>query len=97
MKADPATLLTRLLVLYWAGGVTQEVAAKLVGIRRVEFAELADLRHCLVVIEAAAWRYYLRAFHQQFPECDRNLAYRHPVDSRGFEGRMYSDDELLSR
>jgi len=93
---DPGSLLTRLLALYWMGGVTQAKAAKLVGIRRDEFMELADLRRCALIIEAAAWRYYLRAFNGCFPDCDRQLAYRHASDARGFERRMYSDEDLLA-
>ena len=92
----PQTLLTRLLALYWMGVVTQAKAASLVGIRREEFMELADLRRCALIIEAASWRYFLRAFNERFPECDRQLAYRHPHDAHGFEGRMYTDDELQS-
>jgi len=89
-------LLDALLALYWCDGVTQQKAAKLLGIRRAEFSELADLRRCALILEAAAWRFYLRAFNGCFPECDRHLAYRHSPDSRGFERRMFTEDELLA-
>lgn len=89
-------LLDALLALYWCDGVTQYKAAKLLGIRRDEFSELADLRRCALILEAAAWRYYLRAFNGCFPECDRHLAYRHRYDSKGVERRIYTEAELLT-
>lgn len=90
----PADLLTRLIVLYWHGGVTQAKAASLVGIRRGEFVELAELRKCALIIHAASWRYFLQAFNGCFPECDRRALYR-PVPVSGTR-RKYTDDELLA-
>ena len=88
-----ADLLTRLIVLYWREGVSQGVAAKLVGIRRNEFVELAELRKCATIIEAATWRYFLVAFNGCFPECDRRTLYR-PVHGFG-TCRQFTDAELL--
>lgn len=90
----PADLLTRLIVLYWRGGVTQAKAASLVGIRRNEFVELAELRKCALIIHAASWRYFLQAFNDCFPECDRRTLYR-PVPASG-TSRKYTDGELLA-
>lgn len=92
----PADLLTMLLVLYWRGGVTQKQAAKLLGIRCGEFVELAELRRAVVVMEAVAWRYFLQAFNECFPECDRRAVYRPERDPRNHGGRTYTDAELLA-
>ena len=89
-------LLEALLALYWCDGVTQQKAAKLLGMRREEFSELADLRRCALILEAAAWRYYLRAFNGCFPECDRHLAYRHRDDTKAVKRRLFTEAELLS-
>lgn len=92
----PAALLDALLIRYWHGGVTQAKAAQLLGIRRAEFVELADLRKCVAIIETHAWRYFLQAFNERFPECDRRAVYRPVADGRAFAARMYTDADLLA-
>ena len=92
-KADD--LLTALLVRHWKGGVDQAQAAKLIGIRKDEFAELAALRHCLLILENMGWRYYLARFNYAFPECDQ-ASVRRPADPRAFVPRTYTDTELLT-
>lgn len=67
---SPEQLLNRLLALHWLGGVTDEDAAKLVGIRKADFAEYADVRLLEHGLRRAALAYFRRAFHRQFPECD---------------------------
>lgn len=70
----PEDLLTALLQLYWAEGVTQERAAKLLGIAKATFAELADLRLVTDGLERAARDYYREQFNYRFPECDPRCA-----------------------
>jgi hypothetical protein len=67
---DPRALLDRLLALYWLEGVSAEVAAGLLNIRKADFLELADLRLVERGLQRAAMRYYRRAFNRQFPRCD---------------------------
>lgn len=95
MKADATALLDRLLALYWRGGVTQARAAQLVGIRRDEFVELAELRRAVLMLEAAAWRHFLSAFLYRFPECDQRAVRRESDRGIAAGSRMYTDDELL--
>lgn len=89
-------LLDGLLLLYWREGVTQKEAAKLLGIRKDEFAELAALRRCCLIIEDAAWRYFLAQFNHTFPECDRRATKRDTGPRWDRKGRMYTDDQLLT-
>lgn len=88
-------LLTALLVHYWRGGVEQGDAAKLLGMRKDEFAELAALRKCELIVDDLTWRHYLSRFNQLFPECDRNATKRNVPDWHKPEGRMYTEAELL--
>lgn len=69
-------LLDCLLTLYWRDGVTQSDAARLVGLRKETFAELADLRLGEAALQRVAMDYYRRAFYRLFPECDP-AAHRH--------------------
>lgn len=92
----PDDLLTMLLVVYWRGGVDQCEAAKLLGIRKEDFAELAELRRGLLIYDLVVWRYFMRAFNERFPECDRRCSYRAEPDPRNYSGRMYTDAELLA-
>jgi hypothetical protein len=66
----PRQLLDRLLALYWLEGVSAEVAAGLLHIRKADFLELADLRLVERGLQRAARVYYRRAFHCLFPWCD---------------------------
>lgn len=95
-RATAADPLTRLLHLHWRGGVDQAQAAKLVGIRKDEFAELAALRKCLLIVERAVWRYYLARFNFAFPECDRMAMRRAHPSNAPVEVRRYTDIELLT-
>lgn len=107
-RRDPsADLLTRLLVRHWKGGIDQHDAAKLIGIRKDEFAELSALRHCLLILENMGWRYYLARFNHAFPECDRASVKRQsPHNSelwapsryrmQALDSRAYTDAELLT-
>lgn len=63
-------LLHALVVCYWRGGVTQESAAKMVGIRKAEFGEYARGLLFMDLIEQVGWRYYLARFSYAFPETD---------------------------
>ncbi len=63
-------LIHALVVCYWRGGVTQEAAAKMLGIRKAEFGEYADSLVFVDAIERLAWRYYLARFSYAFPETD---------------------------
>lgn len=74
MSASSRDLLAALLQLYWADGVTQEKAAKLLGIAKATFAELADLRMVKDGLERAARDYYREQFNYRFPECDQRCA-----------------------
>lgn len=95
-QPDHADLLTRLIVLYWRDGVTQEAAAKLVGIRRDEFVELAELRLGIYAFEAVAMGRLMAAFNELFPECDRRASYRKDCGFRSDDGiRQYTDADLL--
>lgn len=96
MTHRPEDLMAALVCRYWAGGVTQDVAAKLLGIRKQAFAELAD--GCLFVqlIENAAWRFYLARFNHTFPECDSRARKRITFDAWDRGGRMFTDAELLN-
>lgn len=93
--SDARILLDRLLALHWRGGVTQEEAARLVGIRREEFVELSDLRHATAILENVSWRHYLGAFLYAFPECDPRATKRDAGQGWSRAGRMFTDDELL--
>lgn len=73
MSRKPAELLDALLAVYWRGKVMQGEAAKLVGIRKEDFAELAELRMGEAALDRVVWAYYLRAFHRSFPNCDVKL------------------------
>lgn len=66
---DTARLLDRLLALYWADGVTQGQAAVLLGMRKEDFAEFADLWLGERALLRVANDYLARAFHSRFPEC----------------------------
>lgn len=68
--SDLLTLLHRLAICYWRGGVTQEAAAKMLGIRKAEFGEYARGLLFVDLIEQAGWRYYLARFSHRFPETD---------------------------
>lgn len=83
MKADPRDLLTALLDACRCGLVTQPRAAKLLGIRKEEFAELSDLRLGIDGWERAAWRYFEERFNYRFPECDPRCA---TGKARAYEG-----------
>src|SRR5690606_14320253 len=67
---DARTLLDGLLTLYWCGGVTQEVAAQWLDMRKEDFAEYADMRLGIAALGRAAWRYYRAAFYRLFPRCN---------------------------
>ena len=96
MTYDPAQLLSALLVLYWREGVTQQAAARLVGMRRQEFVELAELRLGIHAFEAMAMRRFESAFNELFPECDRRTSYRKDCGFRSDVGvRQYTDADLL--
>ncbi len=96
MTDSPATLLTRLLVMYWHEGVTQTQAANLLGIRKEDFAELADWKLGEMALERASWAFYVSQFHYQFPECDRHATRRDHGPTWNREPRMFTDNELLS-
>lgn len=96
MSRDPEALLTQLLVMYWHDGVSQTQAANLLGIRKEDFAELADWRLGEMALERAAWTYYVAQFHYRFPECDRHATHRDHGPTWNREPRMFTDDELLS-
>lgn len=96
MRADAEVLLDRLLARYQAGGVTQEQAAKLVGIRRADFVELSAMRRWVHVLEAIVWQRYMAAFLYRFPECDKRATHRPTPQWRESEGRRYTDEELLT-
>ena len=82
--------------MYWHEGVTQAEAAKLVGIRREEFVELAELRLGIHAFEAVAMRRFEAAFNELFPECDRRTSYRKDCGFRHDDGvRQYTDADLL--
>lgn len=66
----PADMLKALALCYWRGGVTQEAAAKMVGIRKAEFGEYARGLLFVDLIEQVGWRYYLARFSYAFPETD---------------------------
>lgn len=70
-------LIDRLLALYWLGGVTQCQAAMLLGIRKQEFAEYAELREGQRALERVANEYLVRAFNHAFPWCDPALMAMH--------------------
>ena len=78
-------LLAAVLDAYWKGEVTQAKAAKLIGIRRKWFVELAEIKLVDRVISddrllrAAAWRIFLSAFHECFPECDSRIRAQGPL------------------
>lgn len=63
-------ILSRIVAAYLQGRLSQSRAAKLIGIRKEEFAEYADGEMLLAAIERAAWGYYLSHFAYVFPECD---------------------------
>lgn len=97
MRPQADELLTRLIALYWRCGVTQQDAAKLVGIRRDEFVELAELRLGIYAFEAMAMRRFMAAFNDLFPECDHRASYRKECGFRKDDGyRLYTDEDLLS-
>jgi hypothetical protein len=62
-------LLTALLDACRHDLVTHEEAAKLLGIRKSDLSDLVAWR----MVEAAAWRTFVGAFHHTFPECDARL------------------------
>ena len=81
MRPTDAEMMTQLVDLYLRGGVMQGAASQLLGLRKETFAELADLRLGVAALEREAGRYYVDAFHQQFPHCDVK-AWRHARHAR---------------
>jgi hypothetical protein len=67
---DTARLLDRLLALYWADGVTQGQAAVLLGMRKADFAEFADLKLGERALARVANEYLAGSFNAAFPHCD---------------------------
>ncbi len=78
-------LLALVLAAYWDGRVTQAQAAKMIGIRREWFVAMAEVKLVERVISderllrAAAWRIFLSAFHECFPECDSRIRAQGPL------------------
>ena len=69
----------------------------MVGIRRGEFVELAELTLGIHAFEAMAMRRFESAFNELFPECDRRTSYRKDCGFKRDHGtRQYTDDDLLS-
>ena len=91
-RHSPAFLLAALLTRYQRGHVDQAEAAKLLGIRKSDFADLAAYRS----METWAWSYYLDRFNYAFPECDRRAVMRQSIGNSAFKARTYTDTELLT-
>lgn len=94
-EATPEQLLDTLLSRCWRGDVTLAKAARMVGVRKEDFAELATGKHFLAIIENAAWRYYMAQFNYSFPECDPRARKRDPLFNNGFGERQFTDSDLL--
>lgn len=75
-------ILSHILAAYWQGRISQTRAAKLIGIRKAEFAEYADGLMVLAAVERAAWAYYVSRFCQAFPECDPRAVRRDSLPMR---------------
>lgn len=72
MKRAPVSknrLLASLVDRCRRGLVSQEEAARLLGIRKSELGDLIAWR----TVEAGVWRCYVSAFHEAFPWCDARL------------------------
>lgn len=79
----------------WRGDVTIASAARMVGVRKEDFAELATGKHFLAIIENACWRYYMAQFNYSFPECDQRAVRRENLYRNGHGEREYTDSQLL--
>lgn len=95
--------LTKIVGMYERAELTQKAAAELVGIRLEDFVFLANARryrllelmddpawwiYACKVVEGAAWRNFLAAFHSVFPECDEQAVRHDSLPAR-------NDDSLL--
>lgn len=58
------------LTLYWDDSLTQQEAAFALGMRKTTFAELADLKRCVSILERLVRAYLGDAFNAAFPWCD---------------------------
>jgi len=95
--------LAKIMDMYWRAELTQKAAAELVGIRLEDFVFLANARryrllelmddpawwiYACKVVEGAAWRKFLAAFHDAFPECNERAVRHDSLPAR-------NDDSLL--
>lgn len=85
-------LLRNLILTYWHGGIGQQQAAWFLEMRKETFAELASGYLFLLILENAAWRRYLAAFNEAFPECDERTV-RPPPLARHLYSFGYHDLE----
>lgn len=89
-------LLHALVISYWRGAVTQGEAAKLIGMRKETFAELADGLLLVEAMKRVSWHYYRERFHYTFPECDARAVRKPQLSGKGQGIRRFTDEELLT-
>lgn len=93
--------LAKIVRQYRRGEVTQDTAAKFIGMRKESFVELADGYRFLELMEDphwwnyasryladAKWQHYVDRFNASFPECDARAVRCDPMAGR-------KDDNLL--
>ena len=88
----PSYLLAALVTRYQRGHVSQAEAAKLLGMRKADFADMVAYKS----LETWAWSRYLESFNHTFPECDRRAVMRQSIGNSAFKARTYTDTELLT-
>lgn len=93
--------LAKIVRQYRRGEMTQDAAAKFIGIRKESFVELADGYRFLELMQEprwqtyasryladAKWQHYVDRFNASFPECDPRVVRCDPMPAR-------KDDNLL--